>query len=97
MIDNRNDEGKLYVCEGLYHFVIYPSKDKRKMTDMLKISFMVVPSYSVFGGHGCLQHACVEYVGTNNMKYPIYIFMDDVSLQDGIVLSYGWGIDVAKV
>lgn len=36
-------------------------------------------------------------MGFRSMRYHKYIYSDDVSLQDGIVLAYEWSLDVANV
>lgn len=97
LIANGNEEGKLYVCKGLHHFVMYPPKGKTKMADILKMDPVFLPHFRVFAGHGYLQHAGAEYVVSHNMNYHIYIHPDDVNLQDGIVFAYGWSLYVATV
>lgn len=96
IIANGNEEEKLSVCKDLHHFVMYPFKNKRELADMLKMDPVVLPPYSIIVVHGHLNHAGVEYVDSNYMRYDIYIYPDDVNLQDGIVFAYEWSLDVAK-
>lgn len=97
MIANRNEEGKLYVCKGSHYFAMYPPKDKQKIGGKQMMDPVFLAPYSAFLDHGYMQHVGAKIASSHNMRYYIYIYPDEVNLQNEIVLAYGRSLDIAKV
>lgn len=57
---NGSETGKLYRCQGSQHFIFYPSVEKQKLANIMKLKPVTLPSYCLFVGHGYVQHAGAE-------------------------------------
>lgn len=94
-IVSGKDEGRLYVCKGSHRFLLYPDAKCRRLPDIFKLETISLPPYSVFIGHGYLQHAGAEYLGRLNLRYNVYLVLHDVALQDATVLGFNSSIGIA--
>lgn len=82
---NRAKERKLYVCKGSYHFVLYPSGEKRNMEDILEMDAILSP-FNIFVGHEYLQHAGAEHLKHHNLRLYVYLVPKGLPLNDSMVL-----------
>lgn len=48
------------------------------------------PLHSVLVGHGYLQHAGAEFLGLVNLRYHVYLSLEDLYLQKLISNAYQW-------
>lgn len=50
----------------------------------------------MFVVHSWLQHAGAKYLGPHNMRYCSYLVLQNVSLNDDIIFSYGWKLEISE-
>ena len=54
------------------------------------MSLIEIPPFSVFIGHGYVQHAGAGWSGSHNLRYHIYLIPDGHQLRDTVAFAYGY-------
>lgn len=76
--------------------MFYPSDEKQKIVDILKIDIVILSPFSIFVGDGYSQHADAKYLQHHNLRYHLYFVPYGMSLTHSIPFPYKWGIMIAK-
>ena len=50
---------------------------------------VTIPQFSIFVGHGHLQHAGAAWTGAHSIRYHMYFYPVDLDLPDAILFAYG--------
>lgn len=97
-----SEGGRMQVCPGSHKFVFYHSSRLRQLANILQMEEITLPPYSVFAGHGYLQHGGAGWRGelddSGNVKYGhelrfhTYVVPHDHYLPDIIAFGYGWSL-----
>ena len=78
----------LHVCPGSHLFVFYEKKELQKLARVLKLETIEIPPYSIFIGHGWIQHSGAGWNGSHCLRYHLYFVPEGYSLPDGIHFAY---------
>lgn len=89
-------QSSLYVCPGSHLYVRYPPASKNKLKNVLVMTEIVIPAFSVFVGHGQIQHAGAEWKGFSSLRYHLYVVPENVNQTDSIFYSYENSLKISK-
>jgi hypothetical protein len=84
----------IWVAPGSHAYVFYPQEAKSLLSQSLVMTQITIPRFSIFVGHGHLQHAGAGWTGAHNLRYHIYFSPADLHLPDAIVFAYGDSLGV---
>lgn len=87
-IVSRAETRKPYVCNGSHQYVLYPAAPSRALANLLKLEPIDLSTHYVFVGHGWIQQAGEEYLGSHNQRYHLYLIPNNVHLKDAILYDY---------
>lgn len=88
-IANGPELGKLYMYKDPHYYGFYPMQGKKQLASNLKLEPNDLPSFSVFMGHGYLQHEHADYFGCYSINYHVYLMPETIPTLSAICYSYG--------
>lgn len=80
---------KLWICEGSHLYVNEPTYEKEFLGKGLRLKPVDIPPYSVYFGHGWVQHAGFGWDGKHRLRYHVYIMPGSQPLPDAVAFAYG--------
>lgn len=83
------------MSRGYRYFVLYPGASKLKLVDILKLNAVTLPPFFALIGNGHVPHAATKYLPYGNLRYHVYLFPSDRTLQDSFMYGYNWRLGVA--
>ena len=91
------EKASLHVCPGSHRYVFYHESRRRLLAEILEMEEIQIPKFSLFIGHGYLQHAGVgwrdpegESGPGHRIRYHTYIVPSNHLLPDAIAFAYRW-------
>lgn len=89
VIDTGHHGSFLHVCPFSHSYVLYHQMRKYVLANTLKMEEVDITPFSLFVGHGYVQHAGVGWRGGYNLRYHTYIAPVKNGLPDEIWFAYG--------
>lgn len=89
------EKRKLYVCKRLHHFVFYPHSERRKLAHIFNLDAIKLPLFSLLIEKSYMKHAGAEYLGPTSLRYHVYLFPNNITFHDSIIIAYNWSIGIA--
>lgn len=89
MFVTAQEEASLFVLFDSQLYVPYTVAKKRAFAKTLQMERVITPFFSVFVGHGHLQHARAEWEKSPRLGHHAYSILSQVSLQEAISISDG--------
>lgn len=84
----------LHVSPGSHHFVFSSDEVIEEMISSYQMITIQIPSFSMFIGHGSLQHAGAGWNGNYGLRYHLYVVPVQYNLPDRIHYSLGDSLKV---
>lgn len=96
MIATGSESTPLLLCPASHTYVFYPQKLCEALVRSLRMQKIDIPAWSIFVGHGHLQHAGGAYNGSPSLRYHLYFKPTDFQLQDGVFFAYGNSLQIGN-
>ena len=82
------EQCSLWVCPASNNYVLYDDTDRRSLARVLKMTEIVIPRFSIFFGHGHLQHAGSGWTGFHSLRYHMYVIPTSIELPDAVHFAF---------
>lgn len=89
-------KASLHVCPGSHLYVRYHKSRRELLRKSLQMEEVAIPPFSMFIGHGQVQHAGVGWRGSPSLRYHTYISPEGSVLPDAISFSYYWSLETGN-
>lgn len=76
---------KIHARKKYHGFIFYPNSEEQKGVLFSKMGSVSILPFSVFIGHGWLQHTGAEFIPLGNFSFSIYLFSDDMPFHGSII------------
>ena len=89
------ESATLWVAPSSHTFVFYSEASRQLLSRSLLMTEVTIPQFSIFVGHGHLQHAGAAWTGAHSIRYHMYFSPVDHDLPDAILFAYGESFGVS--
>ena len=92
VIANGPHTTSLLVAPSSHKYVKYEKSRLHMLSRTLEMEEIDIPPFSLFIGHGYLQHAGAGWRGNHSIRYHTYVVPENHLLPDAIAFAYDWSL-----
>lgn len=96
VLDSGSEAICLSLCPAWHIYGHYQISLKKKLSQMLRLEVVTIPTYSVSVRHEYLQHGGCDRRGSHSLQYHTYLIASTYNLKDSVVCAFGASFSVFK-